>query len=162
MLVKNKHKNVSRMLRWSEMNCLCESRGFKTARSSHRRCSVKKLFLKILQNWQEIACEEVSFLITFLTFFNSVYFKISDRFLSVLRNFWEPSFYRIPWGDCFWISLMVKNINYVSLIFLNLQLNHAPLERSLLFWCKEGHLLMRKMSGVNSGTAITCEWNHRK
>ena len=28
-------------------HCLCESRGFKIGRSSHRRCSIKKVFLKI-------------------------------------------------------------------------------------------------------------------
>ena len=27
-------------------HCLCESRGFKTGRSNHRRCSVKNVFLK--------------------------------------------------------------------------------------------------------------------
>ena len=91
--------------------------------------------------------------------FNNVYFKISDRFLSVLRNFWKQNFYRILRGDYFWISL-VKKFNYVSLIFLNLQLNHAPPEWSLLFWCNEGHLLMRKMSGLNSQTATICKWKH--
>ena len=40
---------------------------------------------------------------------------------------------------------MVKKINYVSLIFLNLQLCHASPEWSLLFWCNEEHLLIRKM-----------------
>ena len=30
--------------------CLCESRGFKTGRSSHQGCSIKKVFLKLLQN----------------------------------------------------------------------------------------------------------------
>ena len=145
-------------------NCLCESRGFKIARSSHRKCSIKKVSLKKLQNWQEITCDGVSFLITFLTFLNNVYFKISDTgfFLSVLRNFWEHLFYTVLQGDCFQIDLMVKKFKYVSLIFLNLQLNHAPLECSLLFWCNEGHLLMTKMSRVISGTAIIFEWSHRE
>ena len=34
-------------------HCLCESTAFKVGKSSHRRCSVKKMFLKILQNWQK-------------------------------------------------------------------------------------------------------------
>ena len=33
-------------------------------RSRHRRCSIEKLFLKILQNSQENTCIEVSYLIT--------------------------------------------------------------------------------------------------
>ena len=37
-----------------EVNCF---------RSSHRRCSVKKVFLKISQNSQENTCDRVSFLI---------------------------------------------------------------------------------------------------
>ena len=49
-------------------NCLSESKGlFKIAKSSQRMCSVKTVFLKILQNWQEITCDGVYFLITFLT-----------------------------------------------------------------------------------------------
>ena len=139
-------------------NCLCESRDFKIARSSHRRCSIKKVFLKILQNWQEITCAGVSFLITILTFFNNVFFKISQTgfFLPVLQNFWEQLSSRILPGDCFWISLMVKKFNHVSLIFPNLQLYHAPPQWSLLFWCNEKRLLTGKMSGVNSGSAIIC------
>ena len=134
-------------------NCLCESRGFKIGRSSHQRCSIKKVLLKISQNWQENTCDGVSFLITL---------QDIDFFLSVLQNFWEHLFYRILPGDCFWIGLMVKKFNYVSLIFLNLQLYHAPPEWSLLFWCNEEHLLMKKMSAVSSGTAIICEWNQRE
>ena len=34
-----------------EIHYLCESVGFKIKRSSHRKCSIKKVFLKILQNW---------------------------------------------------------------------------------------------------------------
>ena len=136
-------------------NCLCESRGFKIARSSHQRSSIKKVFLTLLQNRQEITCDGVCFLITFLTFL------ISDTgfFLSVLRNFWEHLFYRILPGDCFWIGLIVEKFNYGSLIFLNLQLYHAPLKWSLLFSWKEEHFLMKKMSGVNSETAIIYKWN---
>ena len=55
---------------------------------------------------------------------------------------------------------MDKKFNYVSLIFLNLQFYQAPPEWSLLFWCNDEHLLMKKMSEVNSGTTIICEWNH--
>ena len=44
----------------SDVNC-CEQ--FKRCRSSHRRCSIKKVFLEISQNLQENTCARVSFLI---------------------------------------------------------------------------------------------------
>ena len=92
--------------------CLCESRGFKTGRSSHQGCSIKKVFLKLLQNWQESVLSESN----------------TGFFLSVLRNFWENFFCRTLSGNCFWwIGLMVKNFNSVTLNFLNSQLYHAPL-----------------------------------
>ena len=37
--------------------------------SSHRRCSVKNVFLKILLNWQEHTCARVSFLIKLQAYF---------------------------------------------------------------------------------------------
>ena len=37
--------------------------------SSHRRCSVKNVFLKILLNWQEHTCTRVSFLIKLQAYF---------------------------------------------------------------------------------------------
>ena len=65
-------------------------------------------------------------------------------FLSVLRNFWEHFFYRTLPGDCFWwIGLMVKNFNSVSLIFLNSQ-PHTPPGEMTLFWCNKKHFLMKK------------------
>ena len=46
-------------------HCLCGSRDFMIGKSSHRRRrSIKKVFLKISQNWYENACAGVSFLIT--------------------------------------------------------------------------------------------------
>ena len=146
-------------------NCLCESRGFKIARSSHLRCVNKKCVFK---NFAKLTgnhlLRSLFFNNAFKIFFSNVFFKISYTgfFLSVLRNFWEHLFYRILPGDCFWIALMVKKFNYVLLIFLNLQLYHAPPEWSLLFWCNEEHLLMKKMSSVDSGPAIICEWNQRE
>ena len=65
----------------------------------------------------------------------------------------------IDWKFLF--KLHGEKFNYVTLIFLSLELDHAPPEWSLLFCCNEEHLLMKKMSGDNSGTAIICEWNQR-
>ena len=42
---------------------------YNVTRSSHRRCSVKKMFLEISQNWQENTCVRVSFLIKLQAFF---------------------------------------------------------------------------------------------
>ena len=135
VLAENKHKNttrtnsaeMSKIVSNSEIHlhhCLCESRGFKIGRSNHRRCSVKKVFLKILQNWQKITCLRV------LHGFSTVSFT---KFLRTLP------------GDCFWWRrLMVKNLNYVSLIFLNPQLCHTPAEWWLLFWCNEEHFFTEK------------------
>ena len=41
------------------------------------------------------------------------------------ETFEDTFFYGTLPGDCFWIGLMVKKINSVSLIFLNSQLYHA-------------------------------------
>ena len=60
-LTKNKHKmptrtksvEMSKIMANSEFHLhhfLCESRGFKIGRSSHRRYLVKKVFSKILEN----------------------------------------------------------------------------------------------------------------
>ena len=130
------------------------------ARRNHQVSNKKgvfKNFSKLTGNhlWRSLFLN-----IVFSVFFNNVFFKNSDTgfFLSIFWNFWEHLFLRILQGDCFLIDLMVKKFN-VSLIFLNLQRYHAPPEWSLLFWCNEEHLLMKKMSGVNSGIPIICEWN---
>ena len=42
--------------------------------SSHQRCSVKKVFLKISQNWQESTCARVSLLTKLQAFFSYIHF----------------------------------------------------------------------------------------
>ena len=138
-------------------NCLCKSRGFKVGRSSHRRFSIKKkMFFKISQNWQENTCDGVSFLITLKIPTTHVFFR------SVLQKILRTPFLQSTSGRLLLNKLDVKKFNYVSLIFLSLQLYHAPLECSLLFWCNEEHLLRKKMSVANSGTTIICESNQRE
>ena len=124
----------------------------------------KRCFRKFCKIGRESPVMESLFNNVFNFFFNNFFVKNSDPgfFLWVLRNFWEHFFYRILPGDCFWIGLIVKIFNYMSLIFFNLKLNHAPPEWPVLFWCNEEHLLMKKMSAFNSGTAIICEWNQRE
>ena len=129
---RTKIVEMSKIVSNSEIHlhhCLCESKGFKTGRSNHQRCSVKKVFLKIFQNWEKGICVWV------WQGFSTVSFT---KFLRLL-------FYRTLPGDCFWWrGLMVKNFNSVSLIFLNSQLYHAPPEWWLLFWCNEEHFLIKK------------------
>ena len=53
MPARTKNAEMSKIVSNSEIHldhCLCESRGFKIGKSNHRKCSVKKVFLKILQN----------------------------------------------------------------------------------------------------------------
>ena len=106
---------MSKIVTVSEIHlhhCLWESRGFKIGRSSHRRCSIKKLLLKILQNWEENTCVRVRH--------DKVF---SCQFYKIFEN---TFFNRTLPGNCFWwISLIVKNVNFVTLIFLNSQLYHA-------------------------------------
>ena len=103
-------------------------------------------------------------------FFNKVFnvflitsiLKSPTDFCQFYKVFENTFFTEYFWATAFELAWWSKKFNYVSLIFLNLQLNHALPDWSLSFWCNEVHLLMRKMSGVNSGTAIICEWNHRE
>ena len=98
-------------------NCLCESRGFQIGRSSHRRCSIKKVLLKISQNWQENTCDGVSFLITLQV--RPAKIKTPTQVFFCLQNFWEHFFYRILPGDCFWIGLIVKKLIMCRRILVN-------------------------------------------
>ena len=71
-------------------------------RSRHWWCSIKRVFLKTLQNSQENNCVEASSLI------NCWLKKDSDTgvFLLILRNFYEHLFYGIPFT---WLFLTVQS-----------------------------------------------------
>ena len=59
MPTRTNNNELSKIVSNSEIHlhhCLCESRVFKVGKSNHRRCSLKKMFLKILQNWQKRPC----------------------------------------------------------------------------------------------------------
>ena len=59
-------------------------------RCSHRRCSVKKVFLEISQNSQENTCARVSFLIKLQASGLQLYYKrdyVTGIFLWILRKF---------------------------------------------------------------------------
>ena len=132
MPTRTKIVELSKIVSNSEIHlhhCLCKSRGFKIGRSYHRRCSIKQVFLKILENWQKNTCVRV------WHGFSTV------SFTKFLRTLFCRTFPR----DCFWWKgLIVKNLSSVSLVFLNSQLYHAPPEWWLLFWCNEEYFLIKK------------------
>ena len=101
-----KSVEMSKIVMNSEIHlhhCLCEFRGFKIGKSNHWRCSVKNVFLKILQNWQKRTCVWVRHGFSTVTF----------------TKFRKNFFCRTLPGDCFWWrSFMVKNFTFLSLIFL--------------------------------------------
>ena len=71
----------------------------KMTRSSHRRCSIKKVFLKISQNSQKNACAGFSFLIKLQIWELQLYSKRDSGTgvsLWILWNFEEHLFYRTP------------------------------------------------------------------
>ena len=84
-------------------------------RSSHQRCSVKKVFLEVSQNSQENTCARVSFFnkaaawkhLCQSLFFDKVANFIKKRdsgtgvFMWILWNFWEHLFHRTPPDDGF-------------------------------------------------------------
>ena len=118
----------------------CEPSGFKIGRSSHWRCSMKKGIFKNFANltgrhlWQSLFFKFLAwvnkhrhwfFPVTFTKFLRTTFFQNTSRWL-------------------FWVGLVVRKFNSVSLNFLNLHLYHAPREWSLLFWCNKEHLLLNK------------------
>ena len=129
---RTKSVEMSKIVSNSEIHlhhCLCESRGFTIGRSNRRRCSVKKVFLKILQNWQKRTCVPVRHgfsTVRFTKFLRTIFLQNT----SGRRGFMK--------------SLMVKHFNSVSLIFLNSELYYAPPEWWLLFWRNEEHFLSKK------------------
>ena len=86
-------------------------------RSSHRRCSVKKVFLKISQNSQENTCDRVSFLIklqvchrcfpvNFVKFLRTHFFTERLRWLLLLLG-----------GDKLIVEYSESNFEYVFLTY---------------------------------------------
>ena len=78
---------------------------FLNSRSSHWRCSVKIVLLKISQNSQKNTCARISFLIRLQTLGLQLYLKRDSAtgvFLWILCNFQERFFHRTPLDDCFW------------------------------------------------------------
>ena len=89
------------LFHWFKSNCA-------KTRSSHRKCSIKKVFLKISQNSQKKTYARVSSLIKLQAWGLQLYQKGGSgtgAFLRISRNSQEYLFYRIPPEDCFWKGL---------------------------------------------------------
>ena len=105
--------------------CTCRP-VLETARRSHCRCSMRKVFLIISQNSQENACVRVLLLrLSFLTVFirlQALIWKIREVcnfikkavFLSVLRNFLEDLFYRTPQGSTFSTNQLTRSQSFTQ------------------------------------------------
>ena len=89
----------------------------KIFRSSHWRCSIKKVLQTFSQNSEESTCARVSFLINLEAWaYNLKHAKRGSGasvFLWVLRNFSEHFLYRTPLGNCFWIFSSVARKYHV-------------------------------------------------
>ena len=59
--------------------------------------------------------------------------KLRQRsfFLSIIRNFWANLIYRTLPGGSFWIGLMIRKFNPVSIIVLNSHIYHGSPEWSI-------------------------------
>ena len=138
------------MLRWA--------RSWKTGKRNHRRCLVKKVFLKICKIDRKGPMPEPD----------------TDFLLTILRTFWEHRdfFYRTLPGDCFWWrSLMVKFFNsslswrkYLLRSLAYLILKHV--EKKSCITVRVGHLgyVTCKFSTllmVKALFVVTC-WNELK
>ena len=89
--------------------------------SSHRICSVEKMFLKISQNSLKNICDRVCFGIK-LQAWACNFLKIvtgTGVFLFILWNFQEHLLYRTPPGDCFCKPIIACiNSFYATCLFL--------------------------------------------
>ena len=92
MPTRTKSAEINKILTNSEIrlhHCFCESSCFKTGRNSHRRYSIKKLFLKILQNWQENICVRVRhrfFPVIFTKFFKTRFLQNTSGQLLLMNR----------------------------------------------------------------------------
>ena len=91
-------------------HCLCESRGFKIGKSNHRRCSVKKVFLKILQNWQKRTCVRVRH-----------WFTTYWQFYEIFENtFFTEHFQATASDEVAWWSKILIPSSFLKKIFVEI------------------------------------------
>ena len=86
--------------------------------SSHRRCSVKNVFLKILLNWQEYTCARVSFLIKLQAYFIKKRL-FSCEFCEIFKNTFFTEHPRATDFDAT-LKKKLKSLLYVSNEIVNI------------------------------------------
>ena len=125
VLTKNKRKNKKCRL---ELRVLRSTRFWIIQKFVCITATVNPVALKLEETATEVFSKK-NCSWKFCKIDRKTFVSVSDTgfFSSVLSIFWEHFFYRTLPGNCFWwIGLMVKNFNSVSLILLNSQLYHAP------------------------------------
>ena len=121
MPTRTKSFEISKIVSNSEIHlhhCLYESRGFKIGKSNHRKCLVKKVFLKILQNWQKRTCVRVRHgfsTVSFTKFLRTLFLQNTLGQLLLMK------------------TLMVKNFNSVVFPEENICWNNWRIKFRIMF-----------------------------
>ena len=102
-------------------HCLCESRSLKIGKSNHRRCSVKKVSFKILQNLQKRTCVRVRHCFSTDSF---------TRFLKTI--FLQNTSGRLLDEEAWWSKILIPS-SFLKKIFVEI----IGIFNSESFWKKE-------------------------
>ena len=123
MPTRTKNAEISNIVSNSEIHlhhCLCESGGFKIGKSIHRRCSVKKVFLKILkttkgQKLQKNTCVRVRHWFSadsFTKFLRTVFPQNTSGRLLLMKKLDDQK--KFSWRKYLLRSLAYLTLNYVE------------------------------------------------
>ena len=98
----------------------------KEYRSSHQRCSIKNMFLKILQNLQENTCARVSFLIKFQDVLCMFSFRLVNRGLQAFQKVKSTESKSCIWTILTQYLLKIKNTHFCNSMLLSIFNCHYP------------------------------------
>ena len=112
-------------------------------RSSHRRCSVKKVFLEILQNSQENTCARASILIKLQAFIKieTLAQVFSCEFCEISKNTFSYRASAMAWNEQVYFAL--KIISTITLLIYATIYTRLNLQNKFHFLhiCKCGHVI---------------------
>ena len=98
MPTRTKYPEMNKIVSNSEIHlhhCLCESRGFKIGKNNHRRCSVKKVLLKVFQHWQKRTCVRVRHrvsTVSFTKFLRALFLQSTSGRLLLMKKLGDQKF----------------------------------------------------------------------
>ena len=92
----------------------------KEYRSNHQRCSIKNMFLKILQNLQENTCARVSFLIKFQDVLCTFNFRLVNRGLQAFQKVKSTENKSCIWTILTQYLLKIKNTHFYNSMLLSI------------------------------------------